>query len=472
MSSSPAEKHACARQVIDTDNHPDSSSCLQNYDCCRASPKYFGSSKASDVSLGPTIPGKNEPSKDDMAISNRPFRQVDYLSHDWREEDIWSSWRYVVIGRGTLLDHVRLENAAWRTWAKVKNSLKTVPPETLNWFVFPTLHMMFDGKAYTSKAEGTELCQLPLRKSDSHGKVSKRPTIKWGSMSEEILDRSLSAGSVPDQATAAVDVWKTKSFSSPLVGHSRSQNPSQTIPKWPRNEDNKIPSTFKDPPRTRSLTYEQKRTRFNERVEQCIIVDGQVSEYDDNKPDDSYYFSDNDSDDGILVKCTKTRRWTVSQRKASELKLYEGRGIFILPPTALKSGGVTPEPRRADGQEFYHPPVPFSSSQDIRPAGQSMAVSIGTGGDNDCLKDVSLNSAIERPSQSAQDATGNLHRSTSSINRFGETAAKRRIKSGLFRPYEESRASSTDGILSLLGEALTSVRDIIYAVWSSARKAQ
>ncbi|KAL9564995.1 hypothetical protein ACKAV7_010853 [Fusarium commune] len=375
MSSSPAEKHACARQVIDTDNHPDSSSCLQNYDCCRASPKYFGSSKASDVSLGPTIPGKNEPSKDDMAISNRPFRQVDYLSHDWREEDIWSSWRYVVIGRGTLLDHVRLENAAWRTWAKVKNSLKTVPPETLNWFVFPTLHMMFDGKAYTSKAEGTELCRLPLRKSDSHGKVSKRPTIKWGSMSEEILDRSLSAGSVPDQATAAVDVWKTKSFSSPLVGHSRSQNPSQTIPKWPRNEDNKIPSTFKDPPRTRSLTYEQKRTRFNERVEQCIIVDGQVSEYDDNKPDDSYYFSDNDSDD-------------------------------------------------------------------------------------------------ERPSQSAQDATGNLHRSTSSINRFGETAAKRRIKSGLFRPYEESRASSTDGILSLLGEALTSVRDIVYAVWSSARKAQ
>jgi hypothetical protein len=29
----------------------------------------------------------------------------------------------------------RLENASWRTWAKQRNKLKTISPETLNWSV-------------------------------------------------------------------------------------------------------------------------------------------------------------------------------------------------------------------------------------------------------------------------------------------------------------------------------------------------
>jgi hypothetical protein len=30
-----------------------------------------------------------------------------------------------------------LENASWRTWMKAKNNLKTISPESLNWFVPP-----------------------------------------------------------------------------------------------------------------------------------------------------------------------------------------------------------------------------------------------------------------------------------------------------------------------------------------------
>lgn len=30
---------------------------------------------------------------------------------------------------------VRLENASWRTWQKQRNNLKTISPETLNWYV-------------------------------------------------------------------------------------------------------------------------------------------------------------------------------------------------------------------------------------------------------------------------------------------------------------------------------------------------
>ena len=74
--------------------------------------------------------------RDDNALEIEPTRHVDYLSHDWREEDIWSSWRYIVSKRGQFSNSVRLENASWRTWTKAKYRLKTVSPERLNWYEF------------------------------------------------------------------------------------------------------------------------------------------------------------------------------------------------------------------------------------------------------------------------------------------------------------------------------------------------
>lgn len=72
-------------------------------------------------------------SEDDTAIKREPSQHVDYLSHEWEEEDIWSSWRHIVSQRKVYGQRSRLENASWRTWAKSKFKLKTVSPETLNW---------------------------------------------------------------------------------------------------------------------------------------------------------------------------------------------------------------------------------------------------------------------------------------------------------------------------------------------------
>jgi Fungal protein of unknown function (DUF1752) len=76
-----------------------------------------------------------EHAEDDTAIRTQPSRHVDYLSHNWREEDIWSSWKHIVSTKGQYNNSARLENASWRTWMKAKNKLKTVSPETLNWYV-------------------------------------------------------------------------------------------------------------------------------------------------------------------------------------------------------------------------------------------------------------------------------------------------------------------------------------------------
>ncbi len=95
-----------------------------------------GISDEQDNSAATSRPGSpevHERAEDDIAVRTHPSRHVDYLSHDWREEDIWSSWKLIVSRRGDYNNSARLENASWRTWMKAKNNLDTVSAETLNW---------------------------------------------------------------------------------------------------------------------------------------------------------------------------------------------------------------------------------------------------------------------------------------------------------------------------------------------------
>jgi len=89
----------------------------------------------------PASPVAGEHAEDDTAVKQHPTQHVDYLSHNWREEDIWSSWRYITTKRREFANAPRLENASWRTWMKAKYGLKTVSPETLNWYVTISLSL-------------------------------------------------------------------------------------------------------------------------------------------------------------------------------------------------------------------------------------------------------------------------------------------------------------------------------------------
>ena len=71
---------------------------------------------------------------DDSDVQTRlPSICVDYLSHDWAEDDVWTSWKAMTKHKAEIANGVRLENASWRTWAKQRSNLPTISPETLNW---------------------------------------------------------------------------------------------------------------------------------------------------------------------------------------------------------------------------------------------------------------------------------------------------------------------------------------------------
>jgi hypothetical protein len=93
-----------------------------------ASPDLPGNSSADSTFSTPQISAA-----DDSLVDEEPSRHVDYLSHEWKEEDIWASWRYVVAHREVYENSVRLENASWRTWTKLRHNLGTISPDSLNW---------------------------------------------------------------------------------------------------------------------------------------------------------------------------------------------------------------------------------------------------------------------------------------------------------------------------------------------------
>ncbi|KAM6497219.1 hypothetical protein JOM56_007692 [Amanita muscaria] len=123
---------------------------------------------------------------DDSSVSTLPRGQVDYLSHNWQEEDVWRSWRKMTRQKNEITNGIRLENASWRTWWKQRNKLKTITPETLNWlkdsdvtWLYGPLHTATDWTfPVKPKADNPE---TPL---DGTNQLRHKPILKYRSISE------------------------------------------------------------------------------------------------------------------------------------------------------------------------------------------------------------------------------------------------------------------------------------------------
>ncbi|KAI6023864.1 hypothetical protein BKA83DRAFT_4265139 [Pisolithus microcarpus] len=145
----------------------------------------------------PVLLGSFAAVPDDSVLSDLPCGQVDYLSHEWREEDVWRSWRNMTRLKNEIANGIRLENASWRTWWKQRNGLKTVTPETLNWlkdsdvtWLYGPLHTADQHQAYTPKPSPSTAAALDLPSapsltfSQSSGGLVRKPILKHRSITE------------------------------------------------------------------------------------------------------------------------------------------------------------------------------------------------------------------------------------------------------------------------------------------------
>ncbi|KAH7187339.1 hypothetical protein DER44DRAFT_816540 [Fusarium oxysporum] len=129
MFSSFAQEKLYVHPEIGLGDDPETSSSSRSGDSYTISPADHASSDISDNTSRPGTPDHSEHTKDDMAVSSRPSCQVDYLSHNWSKEDIWSSWRYIVL-YGPLQPLPNVLNSTQTKPSKVPLS-KTDPPSLL-----------------------------------------------------------------------------------------------------------------------------------------------------------------------------------------------------------------------------------------------------------------------------------------------------------------------------------------------------
>ncbi|KAF9240617.1 hypothetical protein BU15DRAFT_45669 [Melanogaster broomeanus] len=258
----------------------------------------------------PVLLGSVNVIPDDSVLSDLPRGQVDYLSHEWREEDVWRSWRNMTRQKNEIANGVRLENASWRTWWKQRNGLKTVTPETLNWlkdsdvtWLYGPLHTA-DQPVYIPKPSPSTAVALDLPSSPQRMRsaaMARKPILKHRSIGELLTsDFPLSPSySPPDSDDDPARIMLEDNFSKmsgppaqptrPSLMHTKSDT---HITRWgpsrafrrdspPRVIPNGAPfATDSSLLESESLTQpplvpaqKRKHISFNTFVEQCIAID-------------------------------------------------------------------------------------------------------------------------------------------------------------------------------------------------------
>ena len=317
------------------------------------------------------------------------------------------------------------------------------------------------------------------RLSKSNSFVSKKPILKKRSMSELMLQRSLSASSLVKQAAAAVQAQQKGGLkrTGRRPGLDRAHTDFVTFPFSSRGISHDNTSLFPSAVSSGviSPSGERKHIHFNEQVEQCIAVDVKGDD-DDDADIDPYDFDDSDSDDGaIMMKRTAVKKRPLPRKaKSDNSSSGESRTIAMLPSTTLKYREDTPEVtesamKHSTGVAYRSPVISPSSSQEtLRPSKKSGKLFIDDDDDEDDDEDnQDQEDEDDGTTWMASTRGGGLSRSVSSSSLTAEPSGMRRTPSGMFMPVEEGGPdAANEGLFGRVIDTVNTARDIAHVIWN------
>ncbi|CAO2656806.1 Nn.00g056090.m01.CDS01 [Neocucurbitaria sp. VM-36] len=440
---------------------------------------------SSDTPL--TTPDPLPMSEDDTAVRKEPSHHVDYLSYEWREEDIWSSWRHIVEHRKVYGERSRLENASWRTWAKSQFKLKTVSPETLNWLKDVDVTWLYGPMQPASNRFCSQQNSEPvsrLSKSGSFVNGVKKPILKKRSMSEAMLQKSLSSSSLVKQAAESVQAQQTTGVtlelrkSRPIVGRATPDFPtSSTMSRgllWEGTDyfSSKSTSGLHTPDHG-----EKRHIRFDDNVEQCIAVE--CKDADDDEDDNNhnpwakYHDEDSSSDEGVVMMKRSRRKRPLSRTASTASISNDNKTIAKLPSTTLKYRTDSPDVTET-GQHPSHSLgfwrqgrlSPSPSQETLKPSNPSRNFLLA---ENDEEGDAYFNPSSaygnKRPSTPTASDPYSLRSSNSSTSL--ESGGLRRTASGMFMPFEDNEEEPPPpGFIGRVVDTVNTARDIAHVIWN------
>ena len=322
------------------------------------------------------------------------------------------------------------------------------------------------------------------RISKSNSFLNKKPILKKRSMSEIMLQRSLSSSSLLKQAAAAVQAQQSENgiLSRPGLGRSTSDYVHYPFSSRRMSRENtSMLSSISSSGVASPGSGEKKHIHFNEQVEQCIALD--IKGDDDEEPEAYavHDYSDSESDDGgIMMKRSNPKRKLppLHHKRTTPRASFsaEGKTIAMLPSTTLKYREDTPEPQETamkHSNGFWNGSKlsPSPSQETLRPSQPSTRILLGPDEDDD---DADLDwqppNAFANRKDSAlltQERFQNLQTSGSSSSLTGEPSGMRRTPSGMFMPYEEDEDDIvSEGLFGKVVDTVNTAKDIAHVIWN------
>ncbi|KAK6336390.1 hypothetical protein TWF696_001950 [Orbilia brochopaga] len=397
---------------------------------------------------------------DDITLRQEPSRHVDYLSHEWKEEDIWASWRYM-IGKRKIYDNAaRLENASWRTWMKAKNKLKTVSPEKLNWmkdydvtWLYGPLSTAPERSSFSISPNSPECSSAP--RNPSHHKNTKKTILKKRSMSEVLLQRSISSSNLLKQATASIRSQQSQNhhrLSRPVLPN-RAVSDYATYPFVSQlatsNEGTSETTSSAMESGVHSPSSCRKHIHFNDRVEQCIAVEAKDEDEDIEVELGFDEEEDSESDEGGLFLNMSNKRG--GSRQNSRGSTSEPQTIQKLPSTTLKPE-VEPSELKQSTSTNNLSALLFSAT-----SASTATPSLGSGKAFTFDEDEEDDPIEWEPKWTTRRDSVSLNRS-----RFGEEDDEY----GGFAECPPTPPSGNEGIFGRAVDAVNTARDIAHVFWN------
>lgn len=315
--------------------------------------------------------------------------------------------------------------------------------------------------------------------------VAKKSILKKRSLSEAMLQRSLSSSTLVRQAVdSIVSQGPLSARNRPILGSNAIEEASK-LGKMPFSTPIQTPTRTMNSSSSSSGVHtpsERRHIHFSEKVEQCIAINKDTYYDQEGEWLDTIVVPDSDddgaSDDGILMMKAergKERRLSSSRsgtpRPSFSSSDVGQKTIAMLPATKLR--GDTPEPPEPFNSTpgLWNPRAPLtksSSQETLKPSRPSSNFLLDEEEDLAASRQLSLPFSPEasRPPSKAK------HVSTSAgsmVDEDQEMESKglRRTPSGMFMPYDENEEDYTNpGLFGKVIDTVNTAKDIAHVIWN------
>ena len=313
--------------------------------------------------------------------------------------------------------------------------------------------------------------------------LNKKPILKKRSMSEVMLQKSLSSSSLVKQAAAAVQAQQLRPSlrNRPQLGRAQSDFSAISSRTLSTDTSHSYASSKSTSGLQTPEHGEKRHIRFDDRVEQCIAVDVKDADEDEDEEQWQDDRSDSSSDDGLVMMKSSNKKKPLS-RSNSKTSLAENKIIERMEPTTLKYRTDSPDVPDAAashsiGTSFWSRKgnlSPSPSQETLRPSNPSRNFLLAEEDDDDDLSWEPSSAFPRRRSPDSLDRQRNAEEQDGydpdfldrSLPGSSGGAGMRRTESGMFMPYDDDEDPRNVGIFGRVVDTVNTARDIATVIWN------